>query len=196
MGSWGTGLTENDTALDYIGGIRTSRKASRAAKVEEALKAYLDFDERLRKGENISVLSAEDLASMEESRVATLAWYASIGEPPPLDVMPELGSEEAWTAYLEDLAAPRVDDGAQQAQCALAAAQLVAEALDCQGYLSHLAPAELSRLVTLAIAALEKIPGNRLYKETWGTADWKDHLAASRALVDHLQGGRARASRE
>lgn len=187
MGSWGTGPTENDTALDYIGGIRASRKAVRAAKVEAALQAYLDFDQRLRKGENISVLSADDLASMEESRVATLEWYASIGEPPPLDVMPELGSEEAWAAYLEELAASRVDDGAHEAQCALAAAQLVAEALDCQGYLSHLAPAELNRLATLAIAALEKIPENRPYRETWGSADWGEHVAASRTLLDHLQ---------
>lgn len=190
MGSWGTGPTENDAALDFIGGIKASRKANRAAKVEAALQAYLDFDERLRKGENISVLSAEDLAAMEGDRTATLEWYASIGEPPPLDVMPELGSEEAWSAHLEDLAAPQVDDGAHEAQCALAAAQLVAEALAGSGTLSHLTQDQLGRLANLATASLAKVTENRLYRETWGTADWEDHVAACHSLAKQLHEAR------
>lgn len=36
MGSWGTGPTESDAALDYIGGVRASLSAENLVSMEES----------------------------------------------------------------------------------------------------------------------------------------------------------------
>ena len=179
MGTWGTGPFENDTALDFLRSFRRSRKSSRIAAAEAALRAYLSFDQRLQSGENVSSLDQAAIEELRSSRATTLDWYSSIGEPPPIDVFPELATEESWEAHVQELAAPRVEDGSCEAFCAIAIAHIVAEAIETGG--GPLGGSEqklLGQLAMLCSEVLLRILRNEVFRSTWSVDDYA-RLAAS-----------------
>lgn len=186
MGAWGTGVLDNDAALDFLGSLKARRKSDRAKVIARALEDYRAFHERLCEGKNISVTDSDDIAALTESRTSTLEWYASIGEPPPIDVLPELASEDAWAAYVKELSEPRVDDGAHEASCALAASHTVLEAIRGIGPLSHLDKPDIAALATLCVGVVPLVLENGPLRESWQPEDYREFCSVVEALSREL----------
>ncbi|MFY8134263.1 MAG: DUF4259 domain-containing protein [Aquimonas sp.] len=179
MGTWGTGPFDNDTALDLLDSFKRVRKSHRAKRAEVVLRAYLEFDSRLQRGENIQSLDEAEVAELRGSRSTTLEWYASMGEPPPVDVFPELASEDSWEAYVQELSAPKVDDGSHEALRAIAIADLVAEAIESRsGALGGPDRHQLVPLAALCSDVLKRILDNELFRASW-QLDELEHLTSS-----------------
>jgi hypothetical protein len=173
MGAWGTGPLENDAALDFVDEVKRAREVNRASKVQQALDAYCAFDARLRKGENVSVRTDEDVKELHKSRTNTLEWYESIGEAPPVDVLPELASEESWAAFIEELDGPETENGSYEAFCAIAAGHLILQSAGGrENVLSACDRETLVQLAALASRTIALIQQNALFEATWPSEEY------------------------
>jgi len=185
MGAWGTGPLENDEALDFVDAVRKARKDGRLAKAVAAIDAYLDFDRRLQRGENVTVLSDADVAALWKSRDDTLAFYRETGTRVPRFL--KMDTEAEYAQEIAELAQPRVDDGGAQAKQLIAVAQLLADALDgAKSPLSHHARAELVAAGHACAAALARVPENGLFAAAWRPEDFAGLVGGLRALQARL----------
>lgn len=186
MGAWGVEPLQNDTALDFLDALRKAGKSQRLARVQAAVDAYRQFHRKLEAGANVNVLSEADVADLWHSFHDTHAWYRSIGEAPPLDLLPEMADETAYAAWIEELRAPQVDEGSNEASQLLASAHVLLEALDrSSGLLAHLGTEQLRPIARDCAQAIGLLMGNTLYARTWSPTHYQ-------ALAEHARGMAAR----
>lgn len=185
MGAWGTGPLENDEALDFHDAVRKARKGGRLAKAVAAIDDYLDFDRRLQRGENVTVLSDTDIAALWKSRDDTLALYREMGRRVPRFL--KMDTEAEYAQVVAELAQPQVDDGSARARRLMAVAQLLADALEgAKSPLSHHAHADLVAAADACAAALDRVPENALFVAQWRPEDFTEFVDGLRALQARL----------
>ena len=188
MGSWGTGFRENDDALDLIESVRKSRKINRLRKVLASIESYVSFHERLVSGKNITAPSDADIADLLKSREKTLEWYASVDQPFPIELVPEMKTAETWAAWVAELAKPEVEDGVSEGACLLASADLLDEAIRTHnGPLSHCDSSELDSAATQCSSAIGLLLENHLYADSWSPEDFEHVSKNALCMANRLQ---------
>lgn len=191
MGSWGAGILENDAALDFLDKLKKSRKTKRLKIIADTIERYNSFHERVLSGTNVSVLSESDIADLWKSRDQTLAYYTSIGEPPPIEYFPQLESVESYAKFVEELSVPRFEDGFEEASQILVGAFLLRSALagltHNKSVLAHVPRVELVQLAKRMAAGILLILDNPLLPEAWGPEAYAVLVANVKEIASGLE---------